>query len=53
MLGLKGAGEELGCDTMLGSPGQGSGKGSQRTGTSQICAVYLSDTNPKVRNRTE
>lgn len=38
MLGLKGAGEEPDCDTMLGSPGRDSGKGSQRSGTSKISA---------------
>lgn len=39
MLGLKGAGEEPDCDMILGSPGRDSGKGSQRPGTSKICAL--------------
>lgn len=39
MLGLKRAGEEPDCNRMLGSPGQDSEKGSQRSGTSKICVL--------------
>lgn len=47
MLGLKGTGKEPDCVTMLGSSGPYSGKGSQRSGTSEICL----STKSKVDNR--